>query len=93
MWWVDTNGCIFEADPAAQALTGNTICPAFPTSERGLAYDSVTDTFYAGSWNDFTIVHFDTAGNILDSAFTGLGISGLAFYPDSGHLFCRSAIV
>lgn len=89
MWYVNTNGCIFEADPASETLTGNQICPSFATSERGLAYDFTTDTYYAGSWLDFTIVHFDSSGNILDSAFTGLGISGLAFYPATGHLFVQ----
>ena len=82
---VDT--CIYEVDPVALAPTGNNICPAFPTSERGLAYDVVTDTFYAGSWNDGVIWHFDKEGNFLDAGFVGLGISGLAYDPRSQHLY------
>ena len=51
LWRVNVGGdnCIYELDPQARVATGNRICPAFGTSERGLAYDVVTDTFYAGS--------------------------------------------
>src|SRR5262249_59815316 len=75
-WRVDVvnagSSCIFEIDPVNKVVTGNTICPNSGTSERGLAYDQATDTFYMGSWNDATIKHFDTDGNMLDSSFTGL---------------------
>ena len=90
IWYVDVGGlCIFEVDPAAMVKTGNQICHNSGTSERGLAYDPDTDTYYVGSWNDFSIYHFDSSGTILDSAFVGLGISGLAFYPATGHLFAQ----
>ncbi|MEP6994027.1 MAG: hypothetical protein ABI968_05845, partial [Acidobacteriota bacterium] len=93
IWYVDVvnsgSSCIFEVNPATMVATGNTICPNSGASERGLAYDAVTDTYYIGTWNDFTIKHFDSAGNILDSAFVSLGISGLAFFPGSGHLFVQ----
>ena len=94
MWQVNVGGdnCIYESDPATLAPTGNSICPAFGTSMRGLAYDPLTDTFYAGSWNDSTIHHFDRTGTILDSKNVGLSISGLAFNPDTGHLFVLSNI-
>ncbi|BAO45540.1 carboxypeptidase regulatory-like domain-containing protein [Thiolapillus brandeum] len=89
LWQLDIgNGnCIHEMDPVTLANTGNSICPAFGTSMRGLAYDPLTDTFYAGSWNDSTIHHFDRSGTILDSKNVGLSISGLAFNPDTNHLF------
>ena len=89
LWRVNVGGdnCVYELDPVAKAPTGNTICPAFLTSERGLAYDPVTDTYWAGSWNDGVIVHFDGDGNILDGAFVGLEISGLAYNPRTQHLF------
>jgi uncharacterized repeat protein (TIGR01451 family) len=67
--------------------TGNKICPAFPTSERGLAYDPVSNTFYSGSWNDWVIYHFDAEGTILDSVDVGLDVSGLALNPMTGSLF------
>ncbi len=93
IWYVNVvnagGSCIFEVNPATQQVTGNTICPALNTSERGLAYDLATDSYYIGSWLDFTIYHFDASGNILDSAVVGLGISGLAYYPDTGHLFVQ----
>jgi hypothetical protein len=89
LWVVNVGGdnCIHELDPATRAITGNTICPAFGTSERGLAYDPVTDTFYAGSWNDARIVQFDRSGTILRAVQTELSISGLAYNPGTGHLF------
>jgi hypothetical protein len=93
IWYVDVvpagSSCIFEMDPATLSLTGNTICPSTNQSGRGLAYDLTNDTYYIGSWNDFTIFHFDASGTVLDSANTGLGISGLAYYPDTGHLFVQ----
>ncbi|HUQ08528.1 MAG TPA: carboxypeptidase regulatory-like domain-containing protein [Kofleriaceae bacterium] len=89
LWQVNVGGddCIHEVDAQSRAVTGATICPAFGTSERGLAYDPVTDTFYAGSWNDARIVQFDRAGNILRSVQTQLNISGLGYNPRTGHLF------
>lgn len=89
LWRVNVGAdtCIYEVDPVAMAPTGNSICPDFGTSERGLAYDPVTDTYYAGSWNDGVINHFDGSGTILDSAFVGLEISGLAYDPRSHHLY------
>jgi len=93
IWYVDVvasgSSCIFEVDPAAKTLTGNTICPAGLTSERGLAYDLTTDTYYIGSWVDFTVAHFDASGTVLDSAMVGLGISGLAYFPTTGHLMVQ----
>jgi hypothetical protein len=89
LWQVNVGGdnCIYELNPVSKVSTGNKICPAFGTSERGLAYDPKTDTYYAGSWNDGVINHFAPDGTILDSAYVGLGISGLAYNPESGHLF------
>jgi Carboxypeptidase regulatory-like domain len=91
IWNVNVGGdnCIYELDPIAKVSTGNKICPSFGTSERGLAYDGETDTYYSGSWNDFTINHFDSDGTILDSKNVGLGISGLAYFPGTGHLFVQ----
>ena len=92
LWQVNVGGdnCIYESDPATLVPTGGSICPAFGGSMRGLAYDPLTDTFYAGSWNDSTIHHFDRSGTILDSKDVGLNIAGLAYNPDTGHLFVLS---
>lgn len=88
-WQVNVGGdnCIHELDPDSLAATGNSICPAFGTSERGLAYDVVTDTFFAGSWNDSLIKRFDRTGTILEQVNVGLAIAGLAYNPATGHLF------
>jgi len=93
LWQVNVGGdnCIYELDPAAKSSTGNKICPPFGTSERGLAFDPVSNTYYSGSWNDGIINHFTPGGVILDSKAVGLGISGLAFNPATGHLFVMTS--
>lgn len=92
LWQVNVGGdnCIYEMDPTNKISTGNKICPYFGTSERGLAYDPTTDSFYAGSWNDGIINHFDSSGVILDSKNVRLNISGLAYNPATGHLFAMT---
>ena len=84
---VGGDGCVYELNPDSATVSGNKICPAFATSQRGLAYDPVTDTFYSGSWNDGVIQHFDASGAILDSAYVAIPISGLAFDPSTGRLY------
>lgn len=88
LWILDvgTDNCLHEMSPTA-GETGNSICPGFSVSQRGLAYDPVTDTYFAGGWNDRMIYHFDSAGTILSQTYVGLGISGLAYNPDTNHLF------
>ena len=87
-WQVNVSGdnCIYELDPAV-GMTGNKICPAWTTSQRGLAYDPDTDTFFAGTWNDLSITRFDRAGTILQQFNSGLSVSGLAYNPATQHLF------
>ena len=68
-------------------MTGNTICPAFPVPQTGLAYDVTTDTYYSGSFFDNSVQHFNADGEILDSASVGLAITGLAYNAGTGHLF------
>jgi hypothetical protein len=89
LWQVNVGGdnCIYELDPASKVDTGNKICPPFGTSERGLAFDPLTNTYYAGSWNDGIINHFAPDGTLLDAVDVGLDIAGLAFNPSTGHLF------
>ena len=94
MFWQATNDffggsntCIYEIDPSSRALTGNTICPAFPVPQTGLAYDLTTNTYYSGSFFDNSIQHFDSDGVILDSASVGLAVTGLAYNAGTGHLF------
>jgi hypothetical protein len=84
---VGGDDCVYELDPAAKAATGRRICPAFGTSQRGLAYDVVADTWYSGSWNDGVIHRFDGSGTDLGSFYVGVAISGLAFDPTNGRLY------
>lgn len=89
LWSVNVGGdnCIYELDTEALVQTGNTICPAFAVSQRGLAYDPVTDTFYSGSWTDSIIHQFTTDGTLIRSVNVGLSIAGLAFNAETNHLF------
>lgn len=92
LWQVSTTGdfCIHEVDTAAQSVTGNKICPDFGVSQRGLAYDPLSGTYYAGSWNDSIIHQFTEDGTILRSINVELSVSGLAFNPLTNHLFVLS---
>ncbi|HDD24126.1 MAG TPA: hypothetical protein ENF52_01660, partial [Chloroflexi bacterium] len=89
LWVMDVGGdnCIHEVNPNTRLVTGNTICPAWTVSQRGLAYDPTTDTFFAGGWNDLMIYRFTTDGAIIAQVNTGLSIAGLAYNPDTQHLF------
>ncbi len=89
LWQVNVGGdnCIYELDPVSLAPTGNNICPGFSTSQRGLAYDPTTDTYFAGGWNDSMIHHFASDGTMLDEVNVSLAIAGLAYNPDTQHLF------
>ena len=92
LWQVNVGGdnCIYEMDPATLTNTGNKICPAFGTSQRGLAYDPVSDTYFSGSWNDFIINRFTPDGTLLSAVDVNLEIAGLAYNPVSQHLFVLS---
>ena len=89
LWQINVgNGnCVHEMDPLTKTSTGNSICPSFPVSQRGLAFDPVSDTFFSGSWNDGAILRFDRDGEILETVNAGLDVSGLAYNPGTGHLF------
>ncbi len=89
LWQVNVGGenCIYEVDPSKMAATGNKICPTYGTSQRGLAYDPVSDTFYSGSWNDSVIHQFKTDGELIRSVNVSLNVAGLAFNPATGSLF------
>jgi hypothetical protein len=80
------NGCVFSFDPASRQQ-GASVCPLFGTTERGLAYDPTTNTFYSGSWNDGIINHFAADGTLIDSLNVNIAIAGLAYNPATGHLF------
>ncbi|MBP7688632.1 MAG: carboxypeptidase regulatory-like domain-containing protein, partial [Thermoflexales bacterium] len=94
LWVMNINtgvsNCIFEVDPAT-GPTGNKICPTgatgFATSQRGLAYDPSTDTYFAGSWNDSMVYQFKSDGTLLNSKNVGLAVAGLAYNPTTQHLF------
>lgn len=89
-WQVDIGGdkeCIREWDPVKKKVTGNEICVGFGVPQLGLAYDPITDTFFAGSWVDNTVHQFTTDGTLLRSVNVNIAVSGLAYNPVTGSLF------
>lgn len=89
IWRVKVSGdnCLHEINPATKEVTGNTICGDFAAiSQRGVAYDASTDTYFVGGWNEGVIYHIDSDGNTIDSSFVALLISGLAYNANNGHL-------
>ncbi len=89
LWQVNVGGdnCIYELDPATSSPTGRTICPPVGNSQRGLAYDPLSDTYFSGAWTDSLIHRFTPEGVIIAEHDLGVAIAGLAYNPLSGHLF------
>lgn len=81
------HSCIYELDPKLMQWTGKKICPDFPVSQRGLAYDPVNNIWIAGDFFSEAVYGFDSQGNIVGSATLGVPIAGLAFNPSTQHLF------
>jgi uncharacterized repeat protein (TIGR01451 family) len=81
------SSCIFELDPRSRQWTGKKICPDFPLAQRGLAYDPVSNTWYAGNFRTEAVYQFNMKGQIIGSTSINEPIIGLAFNPSTGHLF------
>jgi len=96
LWQVNVYGdnCIYELNPADGAVL-DTICDPDGiwnlTSQRGLAYDAGSDTFYVGGWNDGIVYRIQgptwgNPGKIIDQFIppdpAARSISGLALAPD-----------
>ena len=80
LWQVNVGGdnCLFEMDPVAKVVTGNKICGSWSanTSQRAVAYDYVTDTYYVGGTNEAVVYHIDgsaTFSTPRSSAFRSRG--------------------
>jgi len=88
LWQVAVGGepCIVALD-VATGQASERICPGVGMSQRGLAYDPTTGTFYSGSWNDGVIHQFDETGQRLRSVAVGIPVAGMAFNPATQHLF------
>ncbi len=93
LWQVNVGGdnCLYgisTPDGAVEEIICNSIWTEY--SQRGVAYDYDTDTFYIGGWNDDVIYHvagldWNEPGEILDQNYFGY-ISGLAWHG-SGYLY------
>jgi len=79
--------CVHEWDPLTLAATGHIICPPSGVTQVGLAFDPKTDTFFSGGWGNGIVYRFDSFGAILEQVATDLAIAGLAYNPDTRHLF------
>ncbi len=95
MWQVNVGGNngIYGLDPATGAVVASITSGGqwASTSQRGLAYDAATDTFYIGGWNEDIIYHINglshsSPGSIIEAYTFPVGISGLAWHPN-GILF------
>ena len=96
LWQVNVEGdnAIYGLDPAdgsvKHVITGT---PWSNTSQRGLAYDAASDTFYIGGWNEGIVYHVagldsPTPGETLGQCATeDPNISGLAWNPSFGRLW------
>ena len=78
----------FKAVDLTSGYTGRQVCPAgLAGSQRGLAYDPISDSFFSGSWNDGMLYSFDRLGTMLDAKWMQSAISGLAYHPGSKRLY------
>ena len=86
-WQVNAGGdnCIHEINDGG--LTGSKICPEFAQSQRGLAYDPKTDTYYSGSWADSLVHQFTSSGELLRSINVNIAVAGLALNSETGKLY------
>ncbi|MBE3574316.1 MAG: PKD domain-containing protein [Firmicutes bacterium] len=89
IWQVNVGGDngIYGLDPATgevrQKITSG---PWTGISQRGLAYDAATDTFYIGGWNQDIIYHIrglshSHPGEVIEAWSFPVGIAGLAWHP------------
>jgi len=90
LWQINVGGdyCIYELDPVSLTSTGRKVCPEPALSLRGLAFDPLTNTFIAGTWNyGGYVFRISMEGEYYEMKQVNLPISGLAFNPGTGHLF------
>ncbi|MGH9163475.1 MAG: carboxypeptidase regulatory-like domain-containing protein, partial [Vicinamibacteraceae bacterium] len=81
--------CLHEIDPVALERTGNTICGPWTVQQFSVAYDPATNTYYVGGYYDPTLWQINPDGTVVRSIVTGLSASGLAYNPDTRHLFVQ----
>jgi hypothetical protein len=95
LWQVNVGGdnCLYELDPVGQVPTGNTICAAFGTSMRGVAYNPLANTYFVGSWNTLPngrLFEIRPDGSVVRSVLApGVAISGLAYSSRTGKLYAQ----
>ena len=90
MWQVNVGGDngIYALDPATGAVVMSITSGMWTSvSQRGLAYDADTDTFYIGGWNEDIIYKvagpsYSNPGDVLDAWSFPVSIAGLAWHPD-----------
>lgn len=88
---LQSSSCIYELDPVTFQATGKKMCPSFPTSQRGLAYDPVSNTWLTGDFHTERVYQINSKGEIIGSVQIGQKIEGLAYNSGTGHLFVLSS--
>ena len=97
MWQVNVGGDngIYALDvETGQVVMSITTGPWTSVSQRGLAYDAATDTFFVGGWNEDIIYHIygpshSNPGAVIQAYSLPVGIAGLAWHP-AGMLWVSS---
>jgi hypothetical protein len=96
LWQVNVGGDngLYAIDPVdgsvQDVITGS---PWDAISQRGVAYDQASDTFYVGGWNEGIVYHvagpsWPTPGEVIDQCTPpDPNISGLAWNPAFGLLW------
>lgn len=94
IWQVSVGGdnAIYKMDPATGEVAGSIWGPDWTnTSQRGLAYNPMDDTFYVGGWNEYKIYkikgeRWDSPGEVIEEWYVQIGVAGLAFHPAANIL-------
>ena len=80
LWQAAVSGepCVEELDPSTARASGVKICPLFGSTQRGLAYDPLGQTFFSGTWNDAIL------GISIGAAACSIGLFGKFEYFRTG---------
>ena len=92
---VGGNNGLYRLDPETGEVLASITSVPWGISQRGLAYDPETDTFFVGGWNEDVIyrvagLSHPNPGARIESWSMPVGIAGLAYHPTAGILIVAS---
>ncbi|NLG70002.1 MAG: PKD domain-containing protein, partial [Firmicutes bacterium] len=97
IWQVNVGGDngLYRLDPMTGEVLASITSVPWGISQRGLAYDPETDTFFVGGWNEDVIyrvagLSHPNPGTLVESWSMPVGIAGLAYHPNAGILIVAS---